>query len=328
MFFSNFVDFSRFLEKDKRRKMSNLSWFRNLPEALREQLMDVCDDFSKDERVRSELEKLRSKHGKQKKEVLLAVAVLTRIPPTELMNEKWLRKLCCYHYKRDKTLTLSKPFTSGKHVRLFHTKDHRGRALVAKWYRSGSRSADYEIQVYRKLKHLGCPLPYFSKSYRFWNDPVLVMEKLDELGPDEDYYQMGREVLDQLRYLHSFAIHNDIKIGNVMKKVSRGETTYYLIDYGGVAQERLEHGFRRWIWSKHWTSQKPHKSEQVTTAKHDLIELGYTMNGLRNLKKGRKDADARANFKGKIRRYMDRVRVVDPENIRSRDYEDLIEILS
>ncbi|QIN54309.1 putative protein kinase [Cedratvirus kamchatka] len=276
---------------------------------LKKMVKQVCKDIDE-----KDLWTLYSQEGYKE--------ITKRIKPCDLMEEPYLSYLPACHTSRDKKLYLEKPFSSGKHVRLLRVKKE---PLVVKWYQSGERNASYEIEVYLKLKSLGCPIPYFSCSYEFWGHPVLVMEKLEKLGKREDVYKLGRQVLEQLRYLHSFAIHCDIKPDNIMKKISNSSSSeYYLIDYGGVSQEKLEYGYRRWIWSKYWTSQEPHKKKQIATGRHDFKELAYTMNYLKN----RGDINYRKDFKGRLKTFMERVKKVDKTKIRSRDYEDLIKILS
>lgn len=275
---------------------------------LKKMVKRVCEEIGDEELI-----KLYSRgHYKE---------ITKKISPCDLMNSKFLRFLPACHTGKEKKLYLEEPFSTGKHVRLLKVK---GESLVVKWYQSSERNTAYEIEVYLKLKSLGCPLPYFSCSYEFWGHPVLVMEKLEKLGKHEDVYKLGRQILDQLRYLHSFAIHCDIKPDNIMKRVHDDKVFYFLIDYGGVSQEPLGYGYKRWIWSKYWTSQEPHKKKQIATPRHDFKELAYTMNYLKN----RGGIDYRKEFKGRLKVFMDRVKKVDKTNIKARDYEDLINILS
>jgi serine/threonine protein kinase len=225
-----------------------------------------------------------------------------------------------YVYYKDDILPIDKPFGKGEHMRICDVKD---KPLVVKWYRSGDRTSQYEINVYKKLKSLGCPLPYFSGKYSFWNEPVLVMERLERLDKKEDINKLGRQVLIQLSYLHTFGVHCDIKPDNILKRVNDDKVSYFLIDYGGVAMEKLNWGYKRWIWSKHWTSQTPHIKKQIASCKHDFKELGFTLNALKN-----PGVNHREEFTGKIKKYMNRVEKVDKRKVDQKDYEDLIKILS
>lgn len=298
--------------------MSNLSWYGSLQPYLRECVERVLPKYKDDERVVRGAARLEKRHGRG--ENILPVAVLTSIPPRELLMNDNLGLVWCYHRTKRIILCLERIIISrGKNVRIVSCKD---KPWVIKWFRKGSLTVEYETSIYRGLKKKGCPLPYFSPSYRFWNDPVLVLEMMEEIGKDDDYREMGCQVLCQLEHLHTFGVHNDIKPGNIMK---RGEK-YFLIDYGGVASERLEYGYRRWTWSGTWTSQKIHVKDQVTTHKNDLIELGYTLNALRKLSLG-EGGDVRCGFEGEVGAYMDLVRKMDKRRTGHFDYSDLKNIL-
>lgn len=245
-----------------------------------------------------------------------------KLKTKKVIDEDNLDVVTAIHTSKLSELRLHKPFSIGSHVRLMKVK---GENLVVKWYTSGERKTFYEIEVYLKLKEKGCPLPYFSCNYEFWGEPVLVMEKLLPLKrKEEDIFLMGIHVLEQLEYLHSFAIHCDIKPENVMKKMDNNGIYYFLIDYGGVALEPLKYGYKRWIWSKYWTSQEPHVKKQVVTARHDFKELCYTMNYL----SGNQVSNYRKDFTGRLKDFMSRVKRVDKTNVRSKDYKELIKILS
>jgi len=160
---------------------------------------------------------------------------------------------------------------------------YNGKPVVVKYYLSNDRTIKYEINIYNKLKNLGCPLlPWFSDEFMVLNERVLVLERLDPLDKDEDIYAVGKDVIDQLAYLHTFGIHCDIKPDNIMKKVIDGEMRYLLIDYGGVAIKREENGYRRWIWTRKYTSQCNSKNNHVTFPKNDFLELLYTLNYIHN----------------------------------------------
>jgi hypothetical protein len=114
------------------------------------------------------------------------------------------------------------------------------------------------------------------------------------------------------------------------------EGKYVMIDFGGIAYSRLSYGWKRSIWSPFWCSQPIRGKNQVTTAKNDFLELGYTMKTLENNRNGvykrvrygeRKLDPIRTGFSGKLKRYMDRVELIDERNIREQDYKDIQEIL-
>ena len=117
------------------------------------------------------------------------------------------------------------------------------------------------------------------------------------------------EVIQQLRFLHKFGVHNDIKPGNVMKRdpntnLPRGDDItispdgedfqYKVIDYGGVATKRRgRFFFSRWVWSPRFAVQPLHGKEkdgspQLTSFKYDFYELIVTAKVLQCYRTGEK----------------------------------------
>lgn len=286
-----------------------LLWYRHLSPRLHSCVDSVLKDLIKDKLV-VEFVNRESLFREQTPE-LYRVAVFCSIPTIRLFEKEFLSRVCCYHYlKPEKYYFLERVLHKGQYVRIgFTTKEsltvrpERKSSLVVKWFRNQDMDVTFEMGLYTRLKLLGCPLPYFSCSYRFWKDKVLLMEELQSLDEEDNPYQIGICVLEQLSYLHTFAVHSDIKPNNIMRKSKK----YYLIDFGGVALERLEYGYKRWNWSEKWTSQKMYVKNQVTTYKNDLIELGYTLNHLEGKE------DARTGFTEKLAEYMNEVRKLDPE---------------
>lgn len=283
-------------------------WFNNLPPLLRKNIEEVSSYLEEKEGKKSLLE------------------LLLQVKPEKLLKEVPLSKLLIYHrWKSGKSFSIDKVLSKGKYVRILLCKEElRGKKIVAKWFRFQERTVEEESNNYEKLKKLGCPLPFFTTHYRFWNEPLLIMEQLQPLGKQEDYLALGRDVLEQLEYLHNFGVHNDIKVNNIMKGVNR----YFLIDYGGVAKKPFQYGYLRWTWSEKWTCQKIHSQDQVTTAKHDFIELGYTMQALSNFSSQGCYGEIRKKFSGKIKEYMSYVRGLREESITKGDYQQLKNILT
>lgn len=144
--------------------------------------------------------------------------------------------------------------------------------VVIKWYKE-AEEIEKEISYMNQACLARVPLPWFDTSYYFWDRPVLVMELLEPLTRgQENIRELGLQLLLILERLHTFAVHNDIKPENIMKKDSR----YYLIDFGDIAVTPKGYGKERRVWSPLWSSQVPEMG-QITTPKYDLIELVYTL---------------------------------------------------
>jgi serine/threonine protein kinase len=287
------------------------TWFSNLPLALQKNVQDVVPYF-------------------QEENVHLPT-FFSKIKLDSLLKSVPLSSLVIYHRRKPKTLNIEKVLSKDKFMRVFLCKQEctQGKKkikVVAKWFRFEERTVEEEYLNYEKLKSLNCPLPFFSVKYRLWNEPLLLLEYLEPLGEDEDYLALGRDVLEQLEYLHKFGVHNDIKVNNIMKR--KEPKRYFLIDLGGVAKTKFKHGYLRWTWSENWTCQKIHQRDQVTTPKHDFIELGYCMNALYNLAVNKRHGDIRKNFTGKLKEYITYVRSIREDSISKKDYIQLKRILT
>nr|WIL05014.1 putative protein kinase [Cedratvirus duvanny] len=284
------------------------NWYKHLSPKLHQCIEAVLKDFIREQDVLDFVEKKQAQISEGK---LYRLAVLCSIPTVRLFENQFLSQVCCYHYlKPEKYYFIDKVLKKGPFVRIGFIREN---PIVVKWFRNQDMSVTYEMALYEKLKLLGCPLPYFSCSYRFWKDKVLLMEKLEPVDEEDDPFQTGVCVLEQLSYLHTFSVHSDIKPNNIMKKGRK----YYLIDFGGVALKKLGYGYKRWNWSEKWTSQKMHVKNQITSYKNDLVELGYTLNYLEKKRASSVNTpiDPRSGFQGKIAEYMDEVRRLDAETL-------------
>lgn len=308
---------------------SYVSLYEDLPDALKKQLSKLHPVFVNDDDIVPVAEDLYRRYGKkgrnpQIRKILFRIAMLKVIAPDYLLDPKWFPYVYGYD-NRGHIVRLEKTISMGRHVFVLQGRLDDDVPVCIKWYQSNRRDTLFEIGIYKKLRHLECPTPWFSSTYQFWDSPVLVMEKLSPLGKEDNEFEVAAEVIKQLTYLHQFGVHNDIKPGNIMKRIQHGKPVYFMIDHGGVATQRLGYGYRRWIWSPKWTCQRPHASNQVTTPKHDFIELGYTMKTMQNWTTG--DTQIRAGFTGKLAEYMDRVSKIDERHVTKKDYQDLIDIL-
>lgn len=179
---------------------------------------------------------------------------------------------------------------------------------------------EYETRICRKLRNMKCPLLWFSSSFYFWDTPILVYEILSPLSHDDDPCRVGQAILEQLKYLHRFGVHNNIKLRNIGVRITKEpvpKREYFLFDYGGVAIEKLEFGYRRYTWQRNYSSQTPKENNQVTTPINDLLELGYCLNKI-----------ATSQQSLSIDQYIEMVDHIDPRHIPSDIYDQLAEILA
>lgn len=226
----------------------------------------------------------------------------------DVLTDELIPNLRCTD-RKGREITLKSIVKSGNSVKIVEG-IYDKRKVVIKVISSPKHSILDEISVYDRLRKMKCPTPWFSKKFSLWGETVLVLELLQSLSRYDDEVLVGCHVLDQLRYLHRVGCHSDLKPGNIMKRVGKKE--YFMIDFGGVAEDKLGNGYRRWIWTRKWTCQVPHESQQVILPYHDFLELGYVLRAMQNWRESkRRGSDEDGNFKigyqGRLRSYMSAV---------------------
>ena len=204
-----------------------------------------------------------------------------------------------------------------------------------------------EGSIWLELQKLGLDLPQFYTGFKFLNfeQGILVIEELQPLSIEDDPYEIGRQIIPQLRVVHQLGVHNDLKPENILK--SKNEIKFYLIDYESMATCPFLYGYERTAFTPLFTSQTTGPT-QVVTGKNDLLELGYTMNflsmqpneqmkRLEHIKTSILPIDLGSidditwlirNFiDPKLKKYNERAWMIDDRHILSSDYDDLIDIL-
>lgn len=236
--------------------------------------------------------------------------------------EKHYDLIPCYS-KSGETIKMTKIYSSRRHTVIMEGK-YNNATVIIKFHISDKRHTDYEIRFYNKLKDMGCDLPWFSPEFMFMNEQILVLDKLEKLNKDDDIYEIGRDVVRELSYLHQFGIHCDIKPDNIMKKKINGKYKYYLIDYGGASSEKLGGGFHRFIWSPKYTSQRRGERDQVTYPRVDFVELAYTLNFIHNKCS---DKDFKNICSSCLGSYYRHINKLGPKLYKDIDYNHIISLL-
>lgn len=339
--------------------MELISEYNKLPQGLQEQLTVLQEKYYNNEAVlrpyfamlkyfkeqMSSDPAFRNANIAEKEmygNILFRLALYKTLDIMDVVEPSNIGKLFCYNTKDKPYIILTKIIKpkydkKGKETK---RKDKQvivaegkvnDRKVIVKWLPGIAkhlyRTIYYEINIYRQLRHIGCPCAMYDRSYRLWGQQVLVLEYLNPITKDDDEYEMGIQIINQLRKIHRFGCHSDIKLGNI---ACRRKGEYILIDYGGMTMERHNSGtgWHRWTWTKHVTRVDPEEKNKMITEAIELMELGYTMKALQNIKRGDKDADPRRGFTGRLAKYIRRCQRIDPKRITDRDYDDLIEILS
>ncbi len=263
--------------------MEAIAEYDELNDNIKTQLDILYPIYCKNSIVQRKLITLkRGKHlNKENKKKLINYAIFLSFDTRHFMQHNY-KLLNCYTNKHNgQTIKITKILTTHKHTVVLIGK-YKDKEVIIKYYKSDKKDTMYEIGIYKKLKKMGCELPWYSSKFMFMGSRVLVMEKLEKINSNDSIYSIGKAVVNQLSYLHQFGIHNDIKPDNIMKKKVNETYKYFLIDYGGIATEKLKYGYCRWIWTASWTCQPKGQHDQVSTPKNDFIELAYTLNYIHN----------------------------------------------
>ena len=199
--------------------------------------------------------------------------------------------------------------------------------------RDGKNNTAYEINQYRAISD---PSPCLGVNAYLWNVPVLVMKEMKKIGKEDDYIEVGIQILQQFPALHRFTTFSDAKPRNFMKdpdeKTPQGKPRYQIIDLGGCARERMGIGFRRRTSTRNWCVQKNRNG--FTTAKHDLLEFGHVLTAIKYCNEhntNKYPSLKKRTFSGRLKRYMEYVDKIDemstPHGSYGPHYKALIEIL-
>jgi hypothetical protein len=257
--------------------------YTNLPSFVKNQLTSISKLYKNNNDVLKLHNKINNKATGDKsiETDLFNHTIMTKFTTKYLLEYHYDALECYSNDKKIKLTKLIKPDKAAnktsKHAVVLEG-IYEGNPIIVKHYEPDDIDITYEIDIYNKLRNIGCKIPIFNDQFMVLDKRVLALEKLEKLDKNDNIYKIGMHVVSQLSYLHTFAIHNDIKPDNIMKKIIDEKPYYYLIDYGGVATSKLCCGYKRRIWSPKWTCQERGMHNQVTHPKHDFIELGYTLN--------------------------------------------------
>lgn len=323
--------------------MSLRDRYYELSAPCRKQCRILLKLLERDAKLRSAVKEYKPRDEKERK--YAGCLAIKAMPLLELLQDRRLYKaLYCYNTKEGAPygdFHFVDQIASGDHVCLvsgYVTFKDVKVPMVMKYYRSAKRTIDYEINCYKMIAETGCQIPWVSGSYQLLGERVMIMERLYSIDESDRPEAIGSDVLKQLKFAHRLGVHNDLKPPNIMVRrrgyeVYVGERKdalkYLIIDWGGMAREKLGPGYRRFIWNPKFTSQLKGGRNQVTGPFYDFLELGYTMNYLDGIRRGKKRFDHRKEFSGRFKRYMDELKKYesDPFNLPEDIYERLTAIL-
>lgn len=262
-------------------------------------------------------------------------------------KEYVLNGLECFNPTTGEIIKFKSIINTGSHVQVL-LGDKNGQDVVVKFYEKRDsrgkvrKNMQYEIDIYKRLQDMNAKMPNFYEGFYFWSEPVLVMEKLYPLDTSDDEFEVARQVMPQLKLLHPWACHSDLKPLNIMKRYNPSHPSnkeYLIIDFGGITMKRLPNGmYERTTLTPSYTAQKRNsRGITPTSAKYDFIELGHTIKGLQNkvlgikgrARFGEKKYDPiRSGFTGKLAKFMEKAKSLDEIHVSDRDYDEMLRILN
>ena len=156
---------------------------------------------------------------------------------------------------------------------------------VVKWNvkDNGFEVTETELENWKKIENSGASVPNVLDGFKILDFNVLVMEKLEQLEPQDYNQKLVMSITSFLEKIIPLGVLNNLKPSNILKRVTKSysqmENTYFVADVAGMTTEPKSYGFKRYTWSPMWASQVV-DSETITTVKNDLIEFGYVLNWL------------------------------------------------
>lgn len=193
-----------------------------------------------------------------------------------------------FNHQTGEKLTLVRNIQDNVYVAL----DANKRRWIVKWEVGPGNVVPLknpEVAEYNRLEKMGAQVPQRLHGYKVNDFEVLVLEFLDPIDETDDVLVMATQLIStQLRYIHRYACHGDIKIDNIRK---RGNL-YFLIDLN-LSKIPYGTGYKRMHFTPLFASQqRPPYDDAVVmiTYKNDLLELVYVMHAL--LCKAKKSMDS------------------------------------
>jgi hypothetical protein len=198
-----------------------------------------------------------------------------------------------YNPQTNKKLRFIKSISLVEHQNVFMvTEPETNTKWVLKWDSDnkdddeGAAAENPEAAAYSRLEELGAQCPQQRRGFYVANIAVLVMEFLQPVDVTDNPIEVGRQLLTtQLKYIHTFGCHFDIKLDNIRKRVSAGAPLYFIIDMDLDTKREADGGYKRTHYSAAWTSQSMPPGitgcyTQLSSYRNDLAELCYVVHQL------------------------------------------------
>lgn len=248
--------------------------YRGLPEAKQREIIESAE--AKRKIVGTEMNRTSLMYASH-----VAAHVLTTVKADSKLLKKYVLNGTIYPYDINNP---SERFHVERHLgnpdsqNVFKTKED----FIIKWNSTQRdlEGEDRETEVYARLKSMGAQVPVFKTGYHLLDFCLLVLEFLQPVDENDDVIEMAHQLLTtQLKYLHVFGCHFDIKPDNIRKRNGK----YFLIDMDIATSHIPNGGYVRSVRTPLWSSQPVPRMYPVTgyaeysNYKNDFIELMYVI---------------------------------------------------
>ena len=195
--------------------------------------------------------------------------------------EKVKENLFPYNPETGQTLKIRKFFGIGEDQNVYLVKDEsKNTNWIMKWEQYDEENI--EAKTYKKLERLGANVPNRLDGFKFLDFGVLVIEFLFPMDITDKPSAVARQLLQQLKVLHTFACYFDLKTDNIRKRNSN-PPRYFIIDMNLSTTMKPDGTFERLHWTPYYSSQifpNNINAYQRSSYLNDLIELKYVIHQL------------------------------------------------
>jgi hypothetical protein len=308
-----------------------------LPEEAQAQIISVFYSLSKEDQNKFWMYSVENMENLDYANTILQIAEFYGILRNSVALEQYLldQSIYVYHPLGDKIIIDQiLRFDNEQHVAIGKMVGS-ATEWVIKWNvheedQMGEKLTREEISRWKTLKNMGAEVPTLLDGFMILDFPVLVMEKLEALEPQDYNQKLVLSVISFIEKIHPMGVLNNLKPPNILKKIKGDETKYYIADIGMMTTEEKNYGYQRFSWCPIWASQVV-DSDEITTIKNDLLEFGYILNWL-SFGKEILDAKRSENIKHNVRilprkqevyDWLERVRIINEQDIQMKDFMDL-----
>lgn len=208
----------------------------------------------------------------------------------------------------------------------------------------GEEITETEIEKWRTIENNGAQIPKIVSGFMILDFQVVVMEKLEPLDKNDYNQKLVVSIVSYIEKIISIGVNNNLKPSNILKRVDKDGTTYFVADVAMMTTKEKDYGYQRFSWSPKWASQVV-DLDTITTVKNDLLEFGYVLiwlsYGDEVIRKGTDEGTGEGTGQGtgeddeiadnvrivprteEVSKWIERVKKINEQDIKLNDFIDL-----